>query len=138
MAKTESGREPRLSRPLNCKLTWWRQNTTATNHQSTKSIASGLRAPTCGHRPPHTRHVETPDGPARYLCRRCTLAALAAEAQTATRAIVRAQLDALFAGCRPRITRSGGDIAPPTSTLARSFANFAEAERRAICELATS
>jgi hypothetical protein len=132
MAKTESGRKSRHSRPLNYKLTCWPQNTTATNHQSTKSIASGLRAPTCGHRAPRTRHVKTLDGPARYLCRRCALAALAVEAQAATRAIVRAQLDALFAGCRPRITRSGGVFAPPAAPPSRILANFADrAERRA-------
>lgn len=130
MAKTESGRESRHSRPLNYKLTWWPHHTTATNHQSTKSIESGGRAPTCGHRAPRTRHVEVPDGPARYLCRRCTLAALAAEAQAATRAIVRAQLDALFAGCRPRITRSGGVFAQIAATPARAdSANFAEEGR---------
>src|SRR5262245_47810621 len=76
-------------------------------------------APTCGHGAPRMRHVEALDGPARYLCRRCALAALAVEVQVATRTEVRAQFDALFVGCRLRITRSGGGFAPPAAAPAR-------------------
>lgn len=133
MAKTESGREPRLSRPLNYKLTLWPHHTTATNHQSTKYIAYGLRAPTCGHRAPHTRHVEAIDGPARYLCRSCLLAALAAEAQAETRAKVRAQLEELFIGWYPQTTWSGGVGDAHVATPARiAFAKFAKVDGRAV------
>lgn len=95
----------------------------------------------CGHRSPRTRHVEIPGGPARYLCRRCMVSALAAEAQAATRALARAQLDALFGGRCPRVACGLGGahraqvLMPtlPATTPARIvFANFAETglERR--------
>jgi|RhiMetdeSRZDD1v2_1073273.scaffolds.fasta_scaffold72512_2 hypothetical protein len=55
--------------------------------------------PDCGHRAPHVRHVGSLDGPARYLCRRCWLSALAAEEQAGRLARVRAQFNKLFSVC---------------------------------------
>lgn len=130
MTKTANGREPLLSQPLGYKLSRWPHSSTVITRQSTK-ITTSHYAPDCGHRGPRTRHVERLDGSARYLCRDCAIAALAAETQAATRQMVRARLDTLFVGSRPRITRSGGDFAATAATPTRlAFANFAERRAR--------
>jgi hypothetical protein len=75
---------------------WLRPKTTTTQPRHATKNHSPHFVPDCGHHGPRTRHVEELDGPVRYLCRRCVLSALAAEAQSANRAKVREQWDLLF------------------------------------------
>jgi hypothetical protein len=93
--------------PLN-----WAKPITNTNAQATKThwnLRHPHYIPTCGHHGPHMRHVLQLNGDARYLCRKCALAALAAEAQAAVVVRVRAQLDSLFVGyCLRTAFGSGG------------------------------
>jgi hypothetical protein len=70
-----------------------------------------LNQSTCGHTHATARYAQ-PSGAARYLCRGCWRAALAAEAREIERAGVRAQWDTLFVR-GPRITRSGGHHCQP-------------------------
>src|SRR5262245_32717226 len=68
MPKQVSGRRPEFLRPLDFKVSKWPKTTTLANHQSRTIDSPEL---SCGHDAAHTRHVERPNGPACYLCRRC-------------------------------------------------------------------
>lgn len=122
-------RQSYLIRPV------WTTQIYFADHQSRadRPIAPPLRQ--CDHCASHAprlaRHVERPGGPARYLCRRCWLAASAAETRQALRDRVRREINALFAQ-RPRITRSRGAYCPNRTVLiARARRLARRAERRA-------
>jgi len=121
----------------NATYRFWREDTTpraATPQLSTAPYQPPHFTPTCGHHEPYARHVESLDGPARYLCRRCLLSAIAAEARAVAHAKVRAQWDVLFVGCRPRVTPGpGGDARRIPTTVSLPFKSArTRAERRSL------